>query len=109
MKLTFDEALQRLHDGRMVRRDDVYLKAQRRKLWVAEWHIPGCLSESQAYCLTKADAVQAGIDFASNDVDHFPRGLRQGLERDGSFQHHTELYGNVITTVYQVELSELLS
>lgn len=107
-KLTFSEVLERLADERSVDESNVQASALKRKVWIAEWHIPGCLSESRQICLTKAEAVQAGIDFATNDVDHFPRGLRAGLERDGFFQHHTELYGHVNTTIRQVTLAELL-
>jgi len=108
MKLTFEEALERINEERRVERNEVLASALKRKLWVAEWHIPGWLSESRSYCLTKREAVQAGIDFASNDVDHFPRGLRSGLERDGYFQHHAELYGCVVTTVERVTLADIL-
>lgn len=108
MKLSFDETLERLSDERAVYRHEVAASALRRKVWVAEWHIPGCLSETRSICTTKADAVQAGLDFASNEVDHFPRGLRSALERDGYFQHHTELFGTVATSIERMTLGDLV-
>lgn len=108
MKLTFDEALERINEERWVYRHQVQARALQRKVWVAEWHIPGCLSETRSICTTKADAIEAGLDFARNEVDHFPRGLRRGLERDGYFQHHTELFGTVATTVERMQLGDLI-
>lgn len=107
-KLTFDEAMQHLNEGRIVQRHAVLAGAIKRKVWVAEWHIPGCLSETRSICTTKADAVEAGLDFARNEVDHFPRGLRSALERDGHFQHHTELFGTVATSVERMQLGDLI-
>jgi len=42
-KLTFDEALQAINDERFVCSADVQARALRRRIWVAEWHLPGCL------------------------------------------------------------------
>ena len=48
-KLTFDEALERLNDERPVSSSEVYACALDRVIWIAEWHCPGCLSESVSY------------------------------------------------------------
>lgn len=105
-KLTFDEVLKRLADERIVDASNVQASALKRKVWIAEWHIPGCMSESRQICMTKAEAVQAGLDFTGEDKP--PHGMRAGLERDGFFQHRTELHGHVNTTIRQVTLAELL-
>ena len=107
-KLTFDEALQRINDERRVYAHEVLASALRRKVWVAEWHIPGCLSESRGYYLTKEDAIQGGLDFADSDFDPLPKGMKTALRRDHFFQHHTEMFGNVNTTIERFELQDLL-
>jgi hypothetical protein len=105
MSLTFDEALERLNDGRFIHGGDVLARALARKVWVAEWHLPGCLSESRTYCLTKADALQAALDFAGDEA---PRGMKTCLRRHGAYQHKTELYGTVVTTIEQLHLKEII-
>jgi hypothetical protein len=105
MKLTFDEALERLDDGRAVHASDVLASALGRKLWVAEWHLPGCLSESRAYCTTKADALQAALSFAGDEA---PRGMKTYLRQFGAYQHRTEMYGVVVTTIEQLHLNEII-
>lgn len=57
-KLTFDEALERVNDQRPVSADEVQARALSRKVWIAEWHLPGCISESFGVCLTKRDAIE---------------------------------------------------
>lgn len=81
-KLTFDEALQRINDQRSVHRDDVQARALRRRVWVAEWHLPGCLSESFSVCLTKSDAIECALSMAEG-ADGAPRGMRADLLRYG--------------------------
>jgi hypothetical protein len=108
-KLTFDEALEKINDDRIVHRCDVLSRALDRKVWVAEWHIPGCLSESRGYYTTKADAVEGAVDYTySPGIDSPPRGIKTALRRDGSFYHHTEMYGNVYTTVSCHQLIDLI-
>lgn len=81
-KLTFSEALERLNDQRTVTSDEVQARALRRVVWVAEWHLPGCLSESFSVCLTKRDAVECALSMAE-DSDGPPRGMRADLQRFG--------------------------
>lgn len=77
-KLTFDEALERINDERSIDIDDVQSRALRRMVWIAEWHLPGCLSESFSVCLTKADAIECALNMADN-----PRGMLADLKRYG--------------------------
>jgi len=81
-KLTFDEALQRIDDECSVRRNDVQARALRRRIWVAEWHLPGCLSESFSVCLTKRDAIESALSMAEG-AEGAPRGMRADLQRYG--------------------------
>ena len=82
-KLSFSEALDLINDERPVSAADVQARALGRRVWVAEWHFPGCLSESRSYCLTKRDAIESALDMASG-ADGPPRGMRADLERFGS-------------------------
>lgn len=104
-KWNFEEALEHINEERAMLRADVSVAALRRKVWVAEWHIPGCLSESRGTYLTKEDAVQAGADFAGGTDCH---GIKAALRRSGFFQHKTDLYGYVNTTVERLTLGDLL-
>lgn len=104
-KLTFDEALERINDERPVGR--VLASALRRKVWVAEWHIPGCLSESRSYCLTKADAIEAALSMAETECGP-PQGMKSALQHYGRFDCRTELYGMVVNTVEQHTLADLI-
>jgi len=81
-KLTFDEALQAINDERSVHRNDVQARALQRKVWIAEWHLPGCLSESFSVCLTKSDAIDCALSMAKG-ADGAPRGMRADLQRSG--------------------------
>ena len=103
-KLTFDEALERINEERPMRYQEVQAKALNRKVWVAEWHLPGCLSESFAVCTTKVDAVACALDFMGEEA---PRGARKALISQGFFQHKTGLYGWVNTTIERRRLADL--
>ena len=81
-KLTFDEALQRINDQCSVHRNDVQARALRRRVWIAEWHLPGCLSESFSVCLTKSDAIESALSMAEG-TEGPPRGMRADLQRYG--------------------------
>lgn len=81
-KLTFDEALQRINDQCSVHFADVQARALRRRVWIAEWHLPGCLSESFSVCLTKRDAIESALSMAAG-ADGAPRGMRADLQRYG--------------------------
>lgn len=104
-KLTFDAAIQGIADGHIVKASDVLARAAKRLVWVAEWHIPGCLSESSCIVTTKKAAVDAALDFAG---DTPPLGMATALRRSGAFQHRTELFGYVITTIERRRLADLL-
>ncbi len=82
MKLSFDEALRALNDGQSLNYRDVQARALRRMVWVAEWHIPGCLSESFSVCTTKRDAIECALSMAEGELGA-PRGMRADLERFG--------------------------
>lgn len=81
-KLTFDEALQRINDQCSVHSADVQARALRRRVWVAEWHLPGCISESFSVCLTKSDAIESALSMAEG-AEGAPRGMRADLQRYG--------------------------
>lgn len=82
MKLSFDEALQAINDGQSLNYHDVQARALRRMVWVAEWHIPGCLSESFSVYTTKRDAIECALSMAEGELGA-PRGMRADLERFG--------------------------
>ena len=75
-KLTFDQALEDISDGRYIDANDVQTRALQRKIWVAEWHIPGFLSESFSVCLTKRDAIAQALEFCGH-----VRGAKADLHR----------------------------
>lgn len=106
-KLNFEEALERINDGFSVSRSDVLSTALNRKLWLAEWHLPGCLSESACYCLTKSDAIAALCSMAETENGP-PWGMKTALAKHGRFDCKTSLYGYVINTVDRVSLSEII-
>lgn len=81
-KLTFDEALQRINDQCSAHSADVQARALRRHVWIAEWHLPGCLSESFSVCLTKSDAIESALSMAEG-AEGAPRGMRADLMRYG--------------------------
>lgn len=81
-KLTFDDVCEMIQEGQYVDSNNVRADALQRQVWIAEWHIPGCLSESQTLCFTKAAAINAALDMAS-DENGPPRGMRADLERFG--------------------------
>lgn len=106
-KLTFDEAIDRVNDDRNVNASGVLASALRRKVWVAEWHLPGCLSESYSVCLSKADAIGQCLLFAESE-DGAPRGMKTALVKHGRFDSQSEMYGTCINTVTQRTLSDIL-
>lgn len=106
-KLTFDEALQLIADERPVHQGDVLAAALKRKVWIAEWHLPGCLSESRTVCTTKADAIDSALFFAE-DENGPPRGMKRALQNVGYFSGRSPLYGDVVTTITRHTLSDIL-
>lgn len=106
-KLTFDEALERLNDQRYIKASDVLASALKRKIWVAEWHLPGCLSESQCLCANKKGAIECAC-FMVEGENGVPRGMITALRKYGRFDSDSGMYGTCINTVSQVTLADLL-
>lgn len=106
-KITFDQALERLSDGRYVQHQEVSAKALKRVLWVSEWHLPGCISESVTYSTSKGDAIRASLSMAESE-EGAPRGMKTALMRDGRFDSASPLFGRVINTIYRTTLGDLL-
>lgn len=104
-KLSFDETLEALGDGRQLDRGEVLAAALRRVVWVAEWHFPGCLSESFDISTTKGGAVASALMFAETG-EGYPRGMKSALIRGGRFDGVA--YGApCITTIYRARLEDL--
>ena len=109
MKLSFYEALQAINDGQSLNYQDVQARALRRMVWVAEWHIPGCLSESFSVCTTKRDAIECALSMAEGELGA-PRGMRADLERFGR-SDRTPPDGwasQAITTIERRTLADIL-
>jgi hypothetical protein len=108
-KLTFSEALDRINDERPLSASDVQARALARRLWVAEWHLPGCMSEARSYCLTKRDAIGAALSMAEG-ADGPPRGMLSDLKRFGSSDRTAPdaWARGAITTIARVCLSDIL-
>jgi hypothetical protein len=108
-KLTFDEALQRINDQCSVHSADVQACALRRRIWVAEWHLPGCLSESFSVCLTKSDAIDCALSMAAG-TEGPPRGMRADLQRYGrSDRTAPDAWARgAITTIERRTLADIL-
>lgn len=108
-KLTFDEALQAINDGRFVRSADVQARALQRRIWIAEWHLPGCLSESFSVCLTKSEAIESALSMAEG-ADGAPRGMRADLQRSGwSYRVAPDAWARgAITTIERRALADIL-
>jgi hypothetical protein len=108
-KLSFDEAMERIGDERSIDRDEVQTRALQRYIWIAEWHFPGCLSESRSYCLTKADAIESALDFASGENGP-PHGMLSDLRRYGNSDRTAPdaWARGAITTIERVQLRDIL-
>ena len=107
-KLSFIEALQAINDGQSVHSADVQARALRRMVWVAEWHLPGCLSESFSVCTTKRDAIDCALSMAEG-AEGAPRGMRADLERFGRSDRTAPdgWASHAITTIERRALSTL--
>lgn len=81
-KLDFSEALQAINDQTPVRADEVQARALQRVVWVYEWHLPGCISESWGVVTTKRDALESALSLAEG-AEGPPRGMRTDLVRYG--------------------------
>lgn len=103
-KLTFDEAIEAIHEQQSISTSDVQAAALRRYVWVAEWHIPGCLSESFIICTTKAGALDCALDMCGN-----VRGAKSDLQKFGRTDRVSpDAYvGMATTTIERRTLSTL--
>lgn len=81
-KLNFYDALQRINDQYPVNRDEVQSRALQRHVWVAEWHLPGCLSESFSITTDKRNAIAIALEMASGENGP-PRGMASDLRKHG--------------------------
>lgn len=110
MKLDFNSALSRISDGFSVKSADVLARALPRVIWVAEWHLPGCCSESQTLALSKHEAILCALSMAEG-ADGPPRGMRSDLHRYGASQRTAPdaWARGAITSIYRVRLSDLCS
>lgn len=104
-KLNFDDAVSRLSDGFSVCAANVQTRALSRRVWVAEWHIPGCLSESFSVCTRKSDALQTALDMCGN-----VRGAKSDLRKYGRTDKVSEdaYVRMAITTIERRTLGDLL-
>lgn len=107
--LSFDDALQRINDGRSIDAREVLARALSRVVWISEWHFPGCMSESRGYSLTKRDAIDACLDMAGG-AEGAPRGMRADLQRYGSSRRTAPdaWARGAISTVSRCTLADLL-
>lgn len=106
-KLTFEEALERIGDEHRVDSKDVQAQALRRKVWVAEWHMPGCLPEGRSVCLTKKDAIAEACLMAETSKGA-PRGMKTALAKYGRFDSTSLMFGTCINTVSSHSLADIL-
>lgn len=108
-KLTFDDVCEAINDGRHVDVNEVRADALRRHVWIAEWHVPGCLSETQSLCLTRGEAISAALDMAS-DENGPPRGMRADLMRSGRSDRVSAgaWARQAITTIARHQLRDIL-
>jgi hypothetical protein len=109
MKLNFDETLQRLNDEQPVNPREVSARALSRRVWLAEWHFPGCMSESRSVCLTKRDAVDSCLSMAEG-AEGPPRGMRSDLQRFGTSNRTAPdaWARGAVSTVSRLRLSDLI-
>lgn len=103
MKLTFDGVIEQLNEQHYVHPENILASALKRKVWIAEWHLPGCLSESQDICTAKGDVIECALTFADS-----PHGMKTALRKYGRFDGNTEMYGTVINTAEQHRLCDIL-
>lgn len=98
--LTFDEVMERLAEDRRIDQSQVPARVQRRKVWLAQNGMPGCMPNSSNVCKTKADAVAVCWQIAYPDA---PRGFKTALERTGAADCEGERY-----TVERMTLADFL-
>jgi hypothetical protein len=105
--VNYEQALDLINQGAQVARADVQGRDLDRVIWVAEWHEPGCWSESVGYGASKADAISTALSFFGEDI---PRGALSDLRHHG--RTHRVIPGayvsRAITTVSRTTLREVL-
>lgn len=108
-KLSFDDVLQLINDDGCVDWRNVQSRALSRYLWVSEWHLPGCMSESRGYSLTKNDAIENCLSMASG-VDGPPRGMLTDLRTYGASNRTAPdaWARGAISTIERVQLRDIL-
>ena len=108
-KLSFDDVLQLINDDGCVDWRNVQSRALSRYLWVSEWHLPGCMSESRGYSLTKNDAIENCLSMASG-ADGPPRGMATDLRTYGrSDRTAPDAWARgAISTIERVTLRDIL-
>jgi hypothetical protein len=108
-KLTFDDALELINNERSIDASDVQARALQRHIWIAEWHLPGCLSESRSYCLTKNGAIESAL-FMAEGADGPPRGMLTDLRTYGrSDRTVPDAWARgAISTITRVTLRDIL-
>lgn len=106
-KLNFDEVIEKIGDERSVSRADIRADVLHRKVWIAEWHMPGCLSESFNVCVTKRDAIESALLMAENE-NGAPRGMKTALRKYGRFDSESEMYGTCINTIHRQTIADCL-
>jgi hypothetical protein len=108
-KLAFDDALQLINDERSIDASEVQARALSRYIWIAEWHLPGCLSESRSYYLTKKDAIECALSMAEGS-DGPPRGMLTDLRTYGCSDRTAPgaWARGAITTIERVQLRDIL-
>lgn len=104
-KLNFEEALDAIN-GQGVFKPKPRADVMRRKVWLAEWHIPGCISESFTVCRTKEEAIYEACLMAETE-NGIPRGMKTALRNHGRFDTDSPLYGVCVNTVSVTTIGEL--
>lgn len=108
-KLTFDKALQRIADGRYPAASEVQARALQRKIWLYEWHLPGCISESWGVTDCKRNAIACALELAAGEAGP-PRGMRADLMKWGTSNRAAPdaWAREAITTIKRRRLSDIL-
>lgn len=108
-KLTFDDVLEIINEERPIDASNVQARALNRYLWVSEWHLPGCMSESRGYSLTKSDAIENCLSMAEG-ADGPPRGMLTDLRTYGrSDRTAPDAWARgAITTIERMTLRDIL-
>lgn len=104
-KLNFSDALERISEQRSIDASEVQTRALRRAVWVAEWHIPGCMPKSFVVSLTKRDALADALSMCGG-----ARGAASDLRKHGRTDRVSpDAYASMaITTIEKRRLGDLL-